>query len=264
MKGAVPGYYSVGAGPPVVLLHCSLSSKNQWRALSGMLAGDCRVIAVDLYGYGETPMPEKQENFTLLDEVKLVHSLLDKILLPGEPIRLVGHSYGGAVALAFCHRFPGRVRTLAIFEPVAFHLLDRGDPGLESVHAMMQELAGLLAAGLRLEAARTFLEFWSGPGSFANYPSRLQDDFALRTEKLPLDFRALTRTQLKLRDYSQLQLPVRVIAGRLSREAALIIARKLSQILPECTLNWVDTGHMGPLTHPELINPVIRAGLLLS
>ena len=264
MEAAVPAYYSAGEGPPVVLLHCSLSSKNQWRALSGMLAGDYRVIAVDLYGYGETRMPERGEKFTLLDEVKLVHSLLDRILLPGEPIHLVGHSYGGAVALAFCHSFPGRVRTLAIFEPVAFHLLDRGDPGLESVHAMMQELAALLTAGLHHEAARTFLEYWSGPGSFANYPQRLQNEFALRTEKLPLDFRALTRTQLKLNDYSKLQLPVTVIAGRSSRQAALTIARKLSQTLADCTLYWVDTGHMGPLTHPDLINPVIRAGLLLS
>ena len=34
-----------------------------------MLEGDHRVIAVDLYGYGETPMPEKTKKFTLLDEV---------------------------------------------------------------------------------------------------------------------------------------------------------------------------------------------------
>jgi pimeloyl-ACP methyl ester carboxylesterase len=226
-----------------------------------MLSGDYRVIAVDLYGYGETPMPAKRDDFTLLDEVKLVQSLLDKILLPGEPVHLVGHSYGGAVALRFCHHAPDRVRSATVFEPVAFHLLDREDPGLEPVHAMMQELAGLMTAGEREQAAATFLDYWSGPGSFASFPPRVQKDFAQRTEKLELDFRALTQTQLTLEDYRELLLPVTVIAGRSSRAPALRVAEKLSQTLPDCRLHWVETAHMGPLTDPELVNPIIRGAL---
>ena len=261
MKLSLPAYYSAGAGPAVVLLHCTLSSKNQWRALSGVLEGNHRVIAVDLYGYGDTPMPEKREGFTLLDEVELVQSLLDRILLPGEPFHLVGHSYGGAVALRFCHQQPERIRSLAVFEPVAFHLLDPGDPGLEPVLAMMQELGRLLTAGLGAEAAATFLDYWSGPGSFANFPPRVQKDFARRTAKLALDFQALTRTPLTLNDYRQLPMPVTLIAGRSSRLPALRVAQELSRVLSDCRLHWLDTGHMGPVTHPELVNPIIMASL---
>jgi pimeloyl-ACP methyl ester carboxylesterase len=261
MKPFLPAYYSAGAGPAVVLLHCTLSSKNQWKALSGILERDHRVIAVDLYGYGETPMPEKTEGFTLTDEVELVQSLLDSILLPDEPFHLVGHSYGGAVALHFCHQRPGRILSLAIFEPVAFHLLDREDPGLEQVLAMKRELARLLAAGLKAEAAATFLDYWSGPGSFANFPARVQKDFARRTPKLALDFQALTGTPLTLDDYRALRLPVTLIAGRSSRLPALRVADELSRVLPDCRLRLVDTGHMGPLTHPELVNPIIKASL---
>ena len=39
-----------------------------------------------------------------LDEAELVHSLLDQILLPGEPVHLVGHSYGGMVATGVADR----------------------------------------------------------------------------------------------------------------------------------------------------------------
>lgn len=261
MEASLPAYYCIGEGPPVVLLHCTLSSKNQWRALSSMLCGDYQVIAPDLYGYGETPMPSKREGFTLLDEVDLVQSLLAKILPPNEPFHLVGHSYGGAVALRFCHHFPGRVKTLTVFEPVAFHLLEQGDPGLEPVLAMMRELARLMTAGLRAETAANFLDYWSGPGSFANFPPRVQQEFALKTEKLKLDFLALTRTQLTLDDYRQLRLPVTIIAGRASMPPALRVAQKLFQTLPDCTLKWVDTGHMGPVTDPELVNPIIKAAL---
>jgi len=262
MEQSLPGYFSAGAGSAVVLLHCTLSSKNQWRALSGVLEGEHRVIAVDLYGYGETPLPKKVAGFTLLDEVELVLSLLDRVLLPGEPFHLVGHSYGGAVALRLCHQAPKRIKTLTVFEPVAFHLLDRGDPGLQPVLNMMAELGRLLAAGLPAEAAATFLDYWSGPGSFANFPVRIQQDFARRTAKLALDFQALTSTPLTLDDYRQLAMPVTLIAGRSSRLPALRVAQELCRVLPDCRLHWVETGHMGPVTNPELINPVIKASLI--
>jgi pimeloyl-ACP methyl ester carboxylesterase len=262
MKHTLPGYFSAGAGSAVVLLHCTLSSKNQWRALSSVLESEHRVIAVDLYGYGETPMPEKVAGFTLLDEVELVLSLLDRLLPPGEAFHLVGHSYGGAVALRLCHRAPQRVKTLTVFEPVAFHLLGRDDPGLQPVLTMMAELGRLLAAGLAAEAAATFLDYWSGPGSFANFPVRIQNDFARRTTKLALDFQALTGTPLTLDDYRQLVMPVTLIAGRSSRLPALRVAQELCGVLPDCTLHWVETGHMGPVTNPELVNPIIKASLI--
>jgi len=260
-KPSLPAYYSTGAGSAVVLLHCTLGSKNQWRALSDQLEGEHRVIAVDLYGYGGTAMPGKREGFSLLDEVELVRSLLDALLPPGEPCHLVGHSYGGAVALRFCHRFAQRVSSLAVFEPVAFHLLGRDDPGLEPVHAMMRELAGLLGAGRPAEAAASFLDYWSGTGSFARFPARVQQDLARRTPKLPLDFQALTGEPLTLEDYRALTLPVTLIAGESSRLPALRVTQELGRVLPDCTLHWVETGHMGPVTHPERINPIITAAL---
>src|SRR6185369_2492487 len=118
------------------------------------------------------------------------------ILLPGEPFHLVGHSYGGAVALRFCHRSPERIRSLTVFEPVSFHLLGLADPGLQPVFSLMEELGRLLAADRRVDAAATFLDYWSGTGSFAQYPTRVQQDFARRTPKLALDFQALTGTPL--------------------------------------------------------------------
>jgi pimeloyl-ACP methyl ester carboxylesterase len=261
MKTALPAYFSAGEGPAVVLLHCTLSSKNQWRGLSTLLSSKYRVLAVDLYGYGDTPMPAKREHYTLLDEALLVQSLLDELLLPDEPFHLVGHSYGGAVALRLCHHLRERVQTLCLFEPVAFHLLDRHDPGLQPVRAMMQELAGQMAAGLHAEAAATFVDYWSGPGSFAHFPQRVQKDFAQRTAKLELDFMALTGTELTPDDYRQLCLPVTIIAGRQSKPPALRVVQVLSESIPGCRLRWVDTGHMGPVTDPDLVNPVIEASL---
>lgn len=261
MQAPLPAYSSIGSGSAVVLLHCTLSSKNQWRALGSILEKQHQVIAIDLYGYGETGMPETRGPYTLLDEAELVDRLLQRLLLPGETVHLVGHSYGGAVALRFAHRFPERVRTLTVFEPVAFHLLPRDDAGLAPVLLMMSELGRLLAAGLRAEAAAHFLDYWGGAGSFSKYPPRVQQDFARRTEKLALDFEALTKTPLTLEHYRQLAMPVTVIAGTQSPLPARRVAEELCRTLPNCRVEWVETGHMGPVSHPELVNPVIVESL---
>jgi pimeloyl-ACP methyl ester carboxylesterase len=60
-----PGYFVAGAGVPVVLLHASLSSKSQWRELAAQLAPRFRVIAIDLSGYGDNPMPAARESFSV-------------------------------------------------------------------------------------------------------------------------------------------------------------------------------------------------------
>ncbi|HJV64488.1 MAG TPA: alpha/beta hydrolase [Geomonas sp.] len=261
MRASLPSYFSTGEGPAVVLLHSTLSSKNQWRSLSTLLETDHRVIAVDLYGYGDTPLPRAAGDFTLLDEAKLVESLLDEILLPDEPFQLVGHSYGGAVALRLCHHAPSRVSTLTVFEPVAFHLLSPADPALSRVFTLRQELGRMIQAGLPKEAVETFIDYWGGAGTFASFPPRVQNDFVARADKLLLDFLALTHTNLTLDDYRTLKLPVTVIAGRSSKGPALRVAEALAQTLPQCKLVWVETGHMGPVTNPEIVNPVIRESL---
>jgi pimeloyl-ACP methyl ester carboxylesterase len=257
----LPAYFTAGTGSAVVLLHCTLSSKNQWRPLCALLEPQHQVIALDLYGYGDTPMPEKREGYTLWDEAELVLALLDHLLPAGARVQLVGHSFGGAVALCFSHRYPDRVKSLTVFEPVAFHLLPQGDPGFASVLEMQETLSRLIAAGQGAQAAATFLDFWSGAGSFANFPPRVQQDFARRTPKLALDFQAITATPLTLEDYGRLALPVSVIAGTQSPEPGLRVARELGRILPPGSLTWVPTSHMGPVSHPGLVNPVILDAL---
>jgi pimeloyl-ACP methyl ester carboxylesterase len=77
-------------------------------------------VALDLYGYGESDSWPGNGPFTLTAEA----ALADAVLPTGNGlIHLVGHSYGGAVALRFATQYPERLRSLVLIEPVAFHLL---------------------------------------------------------------------------------------------------------------------------------------------
>src|SRR5689334_14597837 len=124
VSGSRIQYLELGSGEPVVLLHSSGSSSAQWHALAERLSERYRVIAPDLYGSGGTAPWPGDRPFYLECEAEIVLGLLEHI---DEPAHLVGHSYGGAVALHVARLRGDLVRSLALMEPAAFHLLQGND-----------------------------------------------------------------------------------------------------------------------------------------
>lgn len=252
------GYTLSGQGTPVVLLHSSLSSKAQWEPLQKQISDRHQVVAIDLWGYGETPAPESLDTFRLSHEVALVERSVNDLVGHETPFLLAGHSYGGAVALRYAWEHPQRVDALAVFEPVAFHLLRQRDQALT---AFLQIGARLLAAeksGASPDAEISeFIDFWNGPGTFSSLPPRLKKSFLAGAPKLARDFIALTEDSADVEDYSQLTLPVLLMAGRHSPDAGLQVIRALEACLPNAVLQNFDGGHMAPVNRPEMINSSI-------
>lgn len=246
-----------GEGPLVVLLHRALGSQQQWRSLARQLRSDFRVLTLDLYGYGQTPLPELPSDFSLSQEAALVRTLMDRLQPVGAPVHLVGHSYGGATALRLAWETPSRVASLTLFEPVAFHLLAADDPALQPVLEILAEVRRQLQQGRPDRAVGCFIDYWSGPGTFAGSSVRSQQTFCAGLEKLLLDFQALLTDPLHLTDLADLPLPVCLLAGRSSQPPARRVAELLAATLPDCQMQWVEGGHMAPVSHAAEVNSLI-------
>ena len=123
VSGSRVEFLEQGSGEPVVLLHSSGSSSAQWRSLAERLSERYQVIAPDLYGYGGTAHWPGRGPFHLESEAEIVLAALGR----DEWAHFVGHSYGGAVTLHIARFRPDLLRSLALFEPVAFHLLRGAD-----------------------------------------------------------------------------------------------------------------------------------------
>ena len=160
----------------VVLLHCSMSTGAQWRSLAGRLeARGHRVAAPDLLGYGEAPGAHEAD-FSAVHEAMRVAACADAAFGSGAPFHVIGHSYGGMVALHLARALPRRVASLVAYEPVCFNLLGRRDRDYRNVRVLAEAIALLVRAGRPFDASRRFYDFWNGDGAFGALPF-LQDHF---------------------------------------------------------------------------------------
>jgi pimeloyl-ACP methyl ester carboxylesterase len=256
------GYFVAGKGPPVVLLHASLGSKSQWTALAERLCTRFRVIGIDLHGYGDNTGLPAPTPFTVDDEVRLVLDRLAGLVDPYARLHLVGHSYGGLVALRLAQRHPERVASLSLYEPVLFRLLDEDDVDAVQVRRLVDRLCHLVATGFPRDAARAFIDFWSGDGTFDALPLPIQVAVARRTGKVLLDFDAACSWPPRPHELAVIGAPTLLMIGNRGPALTPRIAERLARALPVAHLAPFDCGHMGPVTHPERVNPWIEAFLV--
>lgn len=103
-------YTTTGDGPVTVLIHGLGGFAESWRGTRAALESHSRIIALDLPGFGQSSKPRR--GYTLPFFAKAVEGLLEELGI--ERARLVGHSLGAGVALAFALRQPERVERLAL------------------------------------------------------------------------------------------------------------------------------------------------------
>jgi pimeloyl-ACP methyl ester carboxylesterase len=117
-SGKVVSYEKRGSGPPLVLIHGAFSDhRTNWEFVQPIWQSEFTTYAIARPGRGQTPAAA---NRALEDDARDAVALIDSI---GEPVFLLGHSFGAHVALAAAAMTPARVRKLVLYEapwPSAF------------------------------------------------------------------------------------------------------------------------------------------------
>jgi pimeloyl-ACP methyl ester carboxylesterase len=257
MHSHYPFVRQSGHGEAVVCLHASTSSSRQWGALIERLEPACHVLAPDLAGHGGTAWQDRGAN-ALEEDLRLVEAVAG-----GEAVHLVGHSYGGAVALRYAMRHPQRVRSLVLYEPAMWHLVAvgaAGDRAALKVFDVGHRVMGLVAAGSYLDAARLFLDDWNGAGSWERMNAAQRDRIAAQMVRVVAHFAALFLDRTPLVAYAALGMPALVMSGgagpRSGQRAAELLAATLPRALPR---RFPALGHMGPMISPDEVNAAIAA-----
>ncbi|GAB5454769.1 MAG: hypothetical protein Hens2KO_09980 [Henriciella sp.] len=176
----------------------------------------------------------------------------------GGEFDLVGHSFGGAVAMVLANQYPDRVRSVVLYEPIV-------PPNRQISEAPeVQDLWSLWTSMLRLEideAMALFCDFWSGQGCWDRInelaKSRLIKDYP----NVMLDFRQVFTGQMDVAEQTYTG-PITLLCGDASHPIAIAMSKRLANRYRQASLKLIEgLGHLGPVTHPESVAKHVMTAL---
>jgi pimeloyl-ACP methyl ester carboxylesterase len=268
VAGARLHYVELGPreAPPIVLVHGLMGQlRNFSHSLSERLARDHRVILVDRPGWGHSSIEGSRPG--IVAQAAMIAALIEQLGL--EKPLLVGHSLGGAVALALGLDRPELVRGLALVAPLSQLVTDVPKPflGLLAPPPLRPAIAWLVAvpAGT-LAGPRTAQAVFAPDPVPADFATRGGGALALR----PKSYMAGSFELLQVRDevaalvarYRDMRLPVAILFGRQDQVLdPALNGEKTAAEIPGATLELVEGGHMLPVTHPDVTDAWLRRQL---
>lgn len=245
--------------PAVLCIHSFAGSARQYRGLAQRLGSQFDVLAADLYGHGDAPGWGEERPFMLADEA----AAFERLLPDAQPVHLVGHSYGAAVALRIAAAHRQRVQSMVLYEPAIWGTLATlcaGEPAALEIEQVRDETMALLARGALAEAAARFIDYWAGPGAWAATPPERRPRLLAAMRSLRDGWQASFAERWSAADLRSLDIPCLLLTGTRSTAAARRALQLLRGLLP-CAdvVEFENLGHLGPITHPERIDNAVEA-----
>jgi pimeloyl-ACP methyl ester carboxylesterase len=243
------------AGAPlVVLVHGTMDRSASFHRVMGALA-DCAVLAYDRRGYARSRFATPAAT-SVADHVDDLLALLD-----GRAAVVVGHSYGGDVALAAAQRRPDLVRSVAAFEAPMPWLPEwpNDTAGGEALRSALADDDGSGHA-----AVEAFMRRMLGAEAWEMLPPRAKNDRRGEGPALISDMRSLRGGPAPL-DPALVQVPVVVGYGSRSRAHQVDNAKRLVGLLPHAELWCIDGAQHGAhSSHPEEFAAFVRRAVDLA
>lgn len=266
-----------GSGkPPLVLVHGLGGSALNWLAVGDAIASDYHALAIDLAGFGDTPLDGRTA--TVGSNAELVHAFIERVA--GEPAVLIGNSMGGHIGVIEASEHPSWVKALVLVDPAVPGVhLRRPQPAMLgmmaalSIPGLAQALMGRRARSLGAEG----LVAWALDLVCAD-PSRVDASIVAahvaltrRREHLGRQadrvfLQAARSIGLRMADprfwrrVERVQAPTLVIHGSLDRLIPVEAARDLIRHRPDWTLRVIEgAGHVPMMETPSEFLSALKA-----
>ncbi len=254
----------LGEGPPLVFVHGLSGSWPNWLEQLPVFAADHRVIAMDLPGFGHSPMPH--ERITISGYARLLDDLFDELGL--DAAALVGNSMGGFISAELAIAFPERVERLVLVSPagISSYRNTRGMRALPALHRAERIVAAYTAwmASKSDFVTRHPLLRNATLGFVTRHPTRIPAALAaeqLRGAGKPGFVQALEANL----DYDfrhrlpEIACPTLIVWGDQDKVLTVRDAAVYAELIPGSRkVIYADTGHMSQIERPQAFNSLLR------
>ena len=241
-------------GTLTLALHSSGLSGLQWRRLAEKCDSQHRILAPDFLGYGQSPPSPNGINFRYTEDLEQTLALVDAL---GEPFLLLGHSYGGFLALKLALERPRQVLGICLYEPVMWGGLAsfRGCPIEEIVRRFDPGLLLLDKSKAQSEEyLRTFIDYWNGPGAWQSMTQLQRKPVVSGAEKIAAEVYEVVTDPTPHTDYARITSPIHILHGTISPPEVLAMKDILAETIPHLSTACIPGGHMNPIRNPIPVN----------
>jgi len=252
------------SAPLILFQPPGASGASIWRPVAAMVQDRFRTAAVNPSGYGDTKAFAGPEPMTLRDEAALSAAVI-RAELPnclGRTAHIVGHSYGGTIALVLALAWPDLVGRLTLLEPAPYVLLrEAGNAVLaEEIEAQNRRFVATVRAGRDAEAMEQYIDYFNGrPGYWRRLEDRVQARMLALADRLAVGLDAVERLDMRCADLASIAVPVTVIRGGATDPLHARVSELVAQSIPGATLiDLPGAGHMMTLTHGAEIAELLK------
>ena len=244
-----------GLSPAVLLLHSTGIGSRQWKEYATLLSSR-HLLMVDLLGY--PPSDFWEEGFSLKADLDVAVHLLQR---QDSPVDVIGHSYGGFLALKLAKEHPAKVRRLLLHEPVAWGALydSPNDDLKRDFDALCQLFFDESTSRTSDDWLRTFIDYWNVEGTWSAFPEKTKTIWRRQFPKVYAEVSLLCLDRTPLAYWHTIDHPTYITVSDNSPPQEREVCRLLASCLPQAQLIEHAGGHLAPLTHLSEMAPIVKA-----
>jgi pimeloyl-ACP methyl ester carboxylesterase len=250
----------IGQGPPVLLIHGLAGSWQNWLENVCPLSRSHRVIAMDLPGFGYSPMPRDKISMTAY--AHCLDALCDQLEI--EQAAVLGNSMGGFVGADMAIAHPERVSHLVLVAAAVLWNEQRRARPMATLANVAQAASALAATRWRKTATRPLPRALS-LAQVVRYPFRIPAPLAIEqlrhvgsAEGFAASLEALYSYRLRDR-LTEIDCPTLVVWGTHDQLVPIRHGRTMAELIPNARLEvFEQTGHVPMLERPARFNALVE------
>jgi pimeloyl-ACP methyl ester carboxylesterase len=237
-----------GSGSPVLFVPGSYSTPAAWCGVQKHLSCGYKLAGISLNGYGRTAETRSTGDADIAHGIRLIEAAAARI---GEPLHLVGHSFGGYLALATALADNIELLSLSLFEANPISILKPAHPDLFAVaEKMTADFADAIIQG-DADAAALIIDFWGDDESYHSMPAVVQGYCRSTAATNLLDWHGAMAAQLDVHDCARINCDVLLVRGSEANSLMIPMTELLGAQFSKVSAHVVaDAGHFLISSHP--------------
>jgi pimeloyl-ACP methyl ester carboxylesterase len=245
VRGSIE-YDESGSGPALLLVPGSCSTGAAWRPVIAAWQNRFRCVTTSLPGYGKSAERRSAADPSIARNAEAVEAVAAKA---GGRVHLIGHSFGGLVALAVALRNKVALASLTMLEAPAVEVLREEEAHYRAFRRMTDFYFADFALG-NPEAIETMVDFYGGSGTFSAWPPKVRAYAMATTPVNILDWASAYGFPLPAARLAAIDIPVLVVRGGESPKAMQCVAALLHERIAGSALATLDgAAHFMIATH---------------